>query len=41
VVPLLLYNTLRIDEACAADVADLGEDSGYGVLPVVRKAKVR
>lgn len=40
----LLHNVLRVDEACAADVADLGEDSGHRVLRVVpkggRKAKV-
>ncbi len=28
-VRLLLHNALRVDEACAADVADLGEDSGH------------
>jgi integrase/recombinase XerD len=28
---------LRVDEACAADIADLGEDSGHRVLQVVRK----
>ena len=33
----LLHNALRVDEACAADVADLGEDSGHRVLRVVRK----
>lgn len=32
VVWLLLHNALRVDEACAADVADLGEDSGHRVL---------
>jgi integrase/recombinase XerD len=37
VVPLLLHNALRVDEACAADVADLGKDSGHRVLRVVRK----
>jgi integrase/recombinase XerD len=37
VVRLLLHNALRVDEACAADVADLGEDSGHRVLRVVRK----
>jgi integrase/recombinase XerD len=37
VVRLLLHNTLRVDEACAADVTDLGEDSGHRVLRVVRK----
>lgn len=37
VVRLLLHNALRADEACAADVADLGEDSGHRVLRVVRK----
>ncbi|HEY6314765.1 MAG TPA: hypothetical protein VIY52_28740 [Streptosporangiaceae bacterium] len=34
---LLLHNALRVDEACAADVADLGEDGGHRVLRVVRK----
>lgn len=29
VVRLLLHNTLRVDEACAADVADLREDSRH------------
>jgi integrase/recombinase XerD len=37
VVRLLLHNALRVDEACAADVADLGQDSGHRVLRVVRK----
>ena len=37
VVRLLLHNALRVDEACAADVADLSEDSGHRVLRVVRK----
>ena len=37
VVRLLLHNALRVDEACAADVADLGEDGGHRVLRVVRK----
>ena len=34
---LLLHNALRVDEACAADVADLGEDRGHRVLRVVRE----
>ena len=37
VVRLLLHNALRVDEACAADIADIGEDSGHRVLRVVRK----
>ena len=37
VVRLLLHNALRVDEACATDIADLGEDSGHRVLRVVRK----
>ena len=37
-VRLLLHNALRVDEACATDVADLGEDSGHRVLRVVRKS---
>ena len=36
-VRLLLHNALRVDEACAADIADLGEDFGHRVLRVVRK----
>jgi integrase/recombinase XerD len=43
-VRLLLHNALRVDEACAADIADLDEDSGHRVLRVVRegagKAKI-
>lgn len=30
-------NALRVDEACAVGIADLGEDSGHRVLQVVRK----
>jgi len=37
VVRLLLHNALRVDEACAADVAGLGDDAGHRVLRVVRK----
>ena len=37
VVRLLLHNALRVDEVCAVDIADLGEDSGHRVLRVVRK----
>jgi Phage integrase family len=37
VVRLLLHNALRVDEACAADIADLSEDGGHRVLRVVRK----
>jgi integrase/recombinase XerD len=37
VIRLLLHNALRVDEACAADIADLGEDSGHRVLRVTRK----
>ena len=44
VVRLLLHNVLRVDEACAADIADLGEHCGHRVLRVVgkgaRKAKI-
>ncbi|MGH3223048.1 MAG: tyrosine-type recombinase/integrase [Streptosporangiaceae bacterium] len=36
-VRLLLHNALRVDEACAADITDLVEDSGHRVLRVVRK----
>jgi len=28
VIRLLVHNALRVDEACAADVADLGADAG-------------
>jgi site-specific recombinase XerD len=41
VVRLLLHNALRVDEACAADIADLGEDSGHRVLSVVRNGARR
>jgi hypothetical protein len=34
VVRLLLHNPLRVDEACAADIADLGENFGHRVLRV-------
>jgi integrase/recombinase XerD len=37
VVRLLLHNALRVDEACAADVPDLGTDAGHRVLRVTRK----
>ena len=37
VIRLLLHNALRVDEACAAGIADLGEDSGHRVLRVTRK----
>jgi integrase/recombinase XerD len=37
VIRLLLHNALRVDEACAADVADLGADAGHRVLRVTRK----
>ena len=36
-IRLLLHNALRVDEACAADVADLGADAGHRVLGVTRK----
>jgi integrase len=36
VIRLLLHNGLRVDEACAADVADLGTDTGHRVLRVTR-----
>ena len=36
-VRLLLHNALRVDEACTAEVAALGEDSGHRVLRVVHK----
>jgi hypothetical protein len=31
VIRLLLHNALRVDEACAADVTDLGVDAGHRV----------
>jgi integrase len=34
---LLLHNALRVDDACAADVLDLGADAGHRVLRVTRK----
>jgi len=33
VVRLLLHNALRLDEACAADIADLGEGGLSGEVP--------
>jgi integrase/recombinase XerD len=36
-IRLLLHNALRVDEACAADVTDLGADAGHRVLRVMRK----
>ena len=41
VMRLLVHNALRVDEACAADVADLGADAGHRVLRVVRKGARR
>ena len=41
VIRLLLHNPLRVDEACAADVADLGADAGHRVLRVTRKGARR
>ena len=40
-IRLLLHNALRVDEACAADVADLGTDAGHRVLRVTRKGARR
>jgi integrase/recombinase XerD len=37
VIRLLLHNALRVDEACAADVTDLGTDAGHRILRVTRK----
>ena len=37
VIRLLVHNALRVDEACAADVTDLGADAGHRVLRVLRK----
>ena len=37
VIRLLLHNALRVDEACSADIADLGADAGHRVLRVTRK----
>ena len=36
-IRLLLHNALRVDEACAADVTDLGTDAGHRVPRVTRK----
>ena len=41
VIRLLLHNGLRVDEACAADVTDLGTDAGHRVLRVTRKGARR
>jgi site-specific recombinase XerC len=41
VIRLLLHNALRVDEACAADVTDLGVDAGHRVLRVMRKGARR
>jgi integrase/recombinase XerD len=35
-IRLLRHNALRVDEACAADVTDLGADAGHRVLQVTR-----
>jgi site-specific recombinase XerD len=40
-IRLLLHNALRVDEACAADVAGLGADAGHRVLRVTRKGARR
>jgi integrase/recombinase XerD len=37
VIRLLLHNALRVDEACAADITDLGADTGHRILRVTRK----
>lgn len=43
-IRLLLHNALRVNEMCAADLADLGSDRGHRVLGIVgkgnRKAKI-
>ena len=39
VIRLLVHNALRVDEACAADVTDLGADAGHRVLRVTRKGR--
>jgi len=41
VIRLLLHNALRVDEACAANVTDLGADAGHRVLRVTRKGARR
>jgi integrase/recombinase XerD len=38
---VLLHNSLRVDELCQADVADLGHDKGHRVLTVARKGHRR
>ena len=37
VIRLLLHNALRVDQAWAADVADLGADADHPVLRMARK----
>lgn len=41
VIRLLLHNALRVDEACAAGITDLGTDAGHRVLRVTRKGARR
>ena len=41
VIRLLLHNALRVDEACAADITDLGADAGHRILRVTRKGARR
>jgi len=36
-IALLFYNGLRVSEACAADIEDLGTERGHRVLTVTRK----
>ena len=37
VIRLLLHNALRVDEAFAANITDLGADTGHRILRVTRK----
>ena len=39
VIRLLVHNALRVDEACAADVTDLGADAGHRVLRVTPQGR--
>jgi integrase/recombinase XerD len=41
VIRLLLHNALRVDEACTADVTDLGVHVGHRVMRVMRKGARR
>jgi integrase len=40
-IRLLLHNALRVNEMCAADLADLGSDRGHRVLGIVGRATAK